>query len=72
MPWIQSCLPAAMVSTQIASSLLVLALVVVIIAYFRIAHGRSPALHALDERYAKGEISREDYLNLKKDLLSRR
>jgi putative membrane protein len=29
---------------------------------------RSPGLDALEERYAKGEISREEYLQKKRDL----
>jgi putative membrane protein len=32
--------------------------------------GRSPGLDALEERYAKGEISREEYLQKKRDLTS--
>ncbi len=29
----------------------------------------SPGLHALDERYARGEINREEYLQKKRDIL---
>jgi putative membrane protein len=32
--------------------------------------GRSPGLDALEERYAKGEIGREEYLQKKRDLTS--
>jgi putative membrane protein len=31
---------------------------------------RSPGLDALEERYAKGEIGREEYLQKKRDLTS--
>ena len=31
-------------------------------------HGRSPGLDVLQERYAKGEIQREEYLQKKRDL----
>ena len=31
-------------------------------------HGRSPGLDALEERYAKGEINRDEYLQKKRDL----
>lgn len=31
-------------------------------------HGHSPGLDALDERYAKGEINREEYLQKRRDL----
>ncbi|MGB2930998.1 MAG: SHOCT domain-containing protein [Methyloceanibacter sp.] len=30
--------------------------------------GRSPGLDVLEERYARGEISREDYLQKKRDI----
>ena len=30
--------------------------------------GRSPGLDALEERYARGEIKREEYLEKKRDL----
>lgn len=29
---------------------------------------RSPALHALEERYARGEIGRDEYLEKKRDI----
>ena len=32
--------------------------------------GRSPGLDALEERYAKGEIGREEHLQKKRDLTS--
>jgi len=32
------------------------------------AEPRSPGLEALDERYARGEISREEYLQKKRDI----
>lgn len=31
-------------------------------------HGRSPGLDVLEERYARGEIQREEYLQKKRDL----
>ena len=55
-------------------SLLVLLFVIgVAIALFRGVFGRtrgtrSPALDALEERYAKGEIQRDEYLQKKSDL----
>jgi len=33
--------------------------------------GGSPALRMLDERYAKGEIDREEYLRRKRDILGK-
>ena len=47
------------------------ALVLSIIAIVKVSKrskGSSNALSILDERYAKGEISREDYEQMKKDL----
>ena len=38
--------------------------------HFRRGFMRSPGLDILDERYAKGEITKEDYETRKKDLLS--
>jgi putative membrane protein len=55
-------------------SLLILVLVIgVAVALFRGAAGRnrstrSPGLDALEERYAKGEIQRDEYLQKKADL----
>jgi putative membrane protein len=60
-------------------SLLLLILVVVgIVALIRFlfngrgrgvpGHGRSPGLEVLEERYAKGEIQRDEYLQKKRDL----
>lgn len=60
-------------------SLLLLILVVVgIVALIRVlfggrgrgvpGHGRSPGLEVLEERYAKGEIQRDEYLQKKRDL----
>ena len=55
-------------------SLLILVLVVwAVIALVRPMAGgkggaRSPALDALDERYARGEIQREEYLQKRHDL----
>jgi putative membrane protein len=56
--------------------------IVALVAYGAYAYGRrdfginsspgdtgSAALRALDERYAKGEIDREDYLRRKRDIL---
>jgi len=37
----------------------------------RMTDGGSPALRTLDERYAKGEIDREDYLRRKRDILGK-
>jgi putative membrane protein len=34
----------------------------------RSAERRSPALEALEERYARGEINREEYLQKKRDI----
>lgn len=34
-------------------------------------HAGSPALKALDERYAKSEIDRDEYLRRKRDILGR-
>jgi len=31
---------------------------------------RSPALEALEERYARGEINREEYLQKKRDIIN--
>ena len=31
-------------------------------------HGRSPGLDVLEERYAKGEMNRDEYLQKKRDL----
>lgn len=72
MPWFSSCMPGFMMIDGLFSSFLVLALVVFIVAYFRIVHGRPLSRHMLDERYAKGEISREEYLRCKADLQARR
>jgi len=36
----------------------------------RRAQGTGPGLHALDTRYARGEIGRDDYLQRRADLLS--
>lgn len=33
--------------------------------------GRPPALDQLDERYARGEIARDEYLQRKRDILGR-
>ncbi len=55
-------------------SLVVLVLVIVLLARaFRaphayVGHGRSAALDMLEQRYARGEIQREEYLEKKKDL----
>lgn len=35
----------------------------------QIPHSGSTGLHALDERYARGEINREEYLQKKRDIL---
>ena len=44
--------------------------VVVLVRHLSVGKGgaRSPGLDALDERYAKGEIQREEYLQKKRDL----
>jgi putative membrane protein len=53
-------------------SLLYLALIIVVIVVIVRAVGRSghhnPALALLEERYAKGEIDRNEYLEKKRDL----
>jgi len=73
MPWFPSCAPATtMTIDAFFSSFIVLSLVVVIVAYFRAAHSKPLSLHMLDERYAKGEIGREEYLRCKADLTARR
>jgi putative membrane protein len=51
-----------------------IAIIVLIVMLFRRRspppdfHGRSQALEILEQRYAKGEIQREEYLQKKQDL----
>lgn len=42
--------------------------VAIVRSAFKTRNGSSPALTALQERYAKGEIPRDEYLQKKKDL----
>ncbi|MDE2185108.1 MAG: hypothetical protein KGJ78_19010 [Alphaproteobacteria bacterium] len=42
--------------------------VAIVRSAFKTRKGSSPALAALQERYAKGEIPRDEYLQKKKDL----
>lgn len=53
-------------------SIFVLALVGAIVVYFKFAHSKRLSLHMLKQRYAKGEISRDEYLRCKTELLSGR
>jgi len=49
--------------------LLVIALIIGLYRMIRSERSQDPALSALGEKYAKGEISRDDYLQKKKDLV---
>ncbi|HTN42011.1 MAG TPA: SHOCT domain-containing protein [Asticcacaulis sp.] len=72
MTWHNLCTLRGMTYDGLFQSALVLVLLGAIVVYFKIAHNKPLSLHMLDERYAKGEIDRDEYLRCKADLRSGR